>query len=272
MSIAQIIYMLFRYSTKPYTRIQKFFPKVFPPDPLKITNESKSPLIKIFMKLKIYAHTNDFEPIIKKELLFFKANQKQLGSLQSLKEIGNILDLIKKTEGIDGDIIELGVAGGGTTIMMAHFLKQINSKRKIYGCDTFEGLPYEDKFSDKASENVIGRYSNSLDAVENKLKKFNVDDKISLVKGLFEDTLHTELDQKQFSFVFVDCDLYDATKYSLEFVWPRLSKKGLIVFDEYGGGALNMKRGRWGESKAADEFCAIKKIKLHMNPEPMLIK
>jgi len=38
------------------------------------------------------------------------------------------------------------------------YLKQINSKRKIYGCDTFEGLPYEDKFSKKTSENLIGNF------------------------------------------------------------------------------------------------------------------
>jgi len=38
------------------------------------------------------------------------------------------------------------------------YLKQINSKRKIYGCDTFEGLPYDDKFSKKTSENLIGNF------------------------------------------------------------------------------------------------------------------
>jgi len=272
MSIGQISYKLFRYSAGLYARTQKKFPNVLPSDPLKITNNPKSPLTKFFMKLKIYVYTNDFEPIIKKELLFFIKNQKQqLGSLQPIKDMGNILSLIKKTEGIKGDVIELGIASGGTTIMMAHFLKQINSKRKIYGCDTFEGLPYEDKFSKHASENVIGKFSISLDSVQDKIKKFNVDDKIILVKGLFENTLYSELAEKQFSLVFIDCDLYDATKYSLEFVWPRLSKKGFIIFDDYDVVALDMKRA-WGESKAVDEFCARKKIKLHVDPEPMLIK
>ena len=271
MSIAQIILMLLEYSARLYAKTQKKFPNVLP-NLFKITNNPKSPFTKFLMKLRIYALANDFEPIVKNELIFFIKNRKEVGGAKIIKVMGNILSLLKKTEGIKGDVIELGIASGATTIMMAHFLKQINSKRKIYGCDTFEGLPYEDKFSKQSSKNLIGEFSHSLDFVHAKIKKFNVDDKIILVKGLFEDTLYSELAEKQFSFVFIDCDLYDATKYSLDFVWPRLSKNGFIIFDNYGGGARNLERGTWGETKAADEFCVEKKIKLHLYPEPMLIK
>jgi O-methyltransferase len=186
--------------------------------------------------------------------------------------MGNTLSLLKKTEGIKGDVIEFGIASGGSTIIMAHFLKQINSKRKIYGCDTFEGLPYEDKFSLKVSEKVTGKFSHSLESVHAKIKKFNVDDKIILVKGMFEDTLYSELAEKQFSFVFNDCDLYNATKYALDFVWPRLSKNGFIKFDNYYITASDKKRPLWGETKAVDEFCTEKKIKIHLHRGPMLIK
>jgi len=224
------------------------------------------------MKLKINSQIKDFDPIIQEELLFFIRNQKELDCLQSITDIGNILRLIKRTEGLEGEILELGIAKGGTTIMMAHFLKKIGSKRKIYACDTFEGLPYEDKFSDKTSEQVSGMFKHSYDAVSKQLKKFQVDEYIILIKGLFENTLYSQLSDRKFSFVFNDSDLYDATKYSLEFVYPRLVKKGIIIFDQYGGGALNRKKGDWGESKAVDEFCAAKKIQLHFDPEPMLIK
>jgi len=269
MSIVQIIFIDLAWL---YAKIQKKFPNVLPSDPLKLTNTPKLPFTKFLMKLKTHAYANDFETIIKNELLFFIKNQKELGSHQSIKEMGNILSLLKKTEGIKGDVIELGIASGGTTIMMARFLKQINSKRKIYGCDTFNGFPYEDKFSRMHSEKVIGTLSHSLDSVHAMIKKFNVDDKIVLVKGPFEDTLYSELAEKQFSYVFVDCDLYDATKYSLDFVWLRLSKNGFIIFDEYEGRPLDMKRSKWGETKAVNEFCDEKKIKIHLYPEPMLIK
>ena len=84
--------------------------------------------------------------------------------------------------------------------------------------------------------------------------------------------LNEKLKNNNFSIVIIDCDLYDATKYSLDFVWLRLSKNGFIIFDEYEGRPLDMKRSKWGETKAVNEFCDEKKIKIHLYPEPMLIK
>ena len=110
---------------------------------------------------------------------FLVKNQKELDARVSAKKLGIILSLIRKTEEINGDIIELGVAQGGTTVMMAHFLKQINSKRKIYAYDTFEGYPYEDRFSTK-SKTFKGTAGGggadalplSLESVQTKIKKF----------------------------------------------------------------------------------------------------
>ena len=271
-SIAQTVFISLRYLAKLYNITHEKFPNIFPMDPLNVTNKPKSPFTKFLLRLKVYAHTNDSEPMIKKEQLFLVKNQKELDSRVTVKKLGIILSLIRKTEGIEGDIIELGGAQGGTTIMMARFLKQINSKRKIYGCDTFNGFPYEDKFSRMHSEKVIGTLSHSLDSVHAMIKKFNVDDKIILVKGLFEDTLPSKSTPKEFSFIFSDSGVYDATKFSLEFVWEKLSKNGIILFDQYGGGTSDLTKGAIGETKAVDDFCVKEKLKLQLNPEPMLIK
>ena len=271
-SYDQILYKLIRYSARIYSKIQRSFPSILPANPLLTTNSKSSLITKSLMNVKTHAHMDGFEPLIKNELNFFLENQKELESIQTVKEVGNILKLVKNTESIPGDILELGIAKGGTTITIAHFLKNIKSNRNIFGCDSFEGLPYEDKFSDKASEKVSGMYCNSFEVVSNNVKKFKTDDKITLIKGLFEDTLYEKLNDKKFSFVFLDCDLYDATKYCLEFVWPRLSQNGIIVFDDYGGGARDLKKGKWGETKAVDEFCTEKEIKIQLDPEPMIIK
>ena len=278
-SIPQTIFISLRYLAKLYNITHEKFPNIFPIDPLNVINKPKSPFTKFLLRLKVYAHTNDFEPIIKKEQLFLVKNQKELDSRVPVKKLGYILSLIRKTEGIEGDIIELGGAQGGTTIMMARFLKQINSKRKIYGYDTFEGYPYEDRFSteSKTFKGTAGGGGPddlplSLESVQTKIKRFNVNDKIILVKGLFEDTLNSKSAPKEFSFIFFDCGLYDATKFSLEFVWEKLSKNGIILFDEYGGGTSNATKGAIGETKAVDEFCIKEKLKLQLNPEPMLIK
>ena len=278
-SIAQTVFISLRYLAKLYNITHEKFPNIFPMDPLNVTNKPKSPFTKFLLRLKIYAHTNDFEPIIKKEQLFLVKNQKELDSRVTVKKLGIILSLIRKTEGIEGDIIELGGAQGGTTVMMARFLKQINSKRKIYAYDTFEGFPYDDRFSteSKTFKGTVGGggtddLPESLESVQTKIKKFNVDDKIILVKGLFEDTLPSKSTPKEFSFIFSDSGVYDATKFSLEFVWEKLSKNGIILFDQYGGGTSDSTKGAIGETKAVDDFCVKEKLKLQLNPEPMLIK
>ena len=58
----------------------------------------------------------------------------------------------------------------------------------------------------------------------------------------------------RFSLIHFDCDLYAPTKAALDAFWPRVSRGGCLLFDEYG-----MKE--WpGETKAVDEF-------LSENPE-----
>ena len=39
---------------------------------------------------------------------------------------------------------------------------------------------------------------------------------------------------ERFSFVHVDVDLYEPHRDSIEFFWPRLTKGGVMVFDDYG--------------------------------------
>ena len=48
----------------------------------------------------------------------------------------------------DGDIFEFGVYRGKSLITAALILKELNSKKKLYGFDTFEGFPSFSKFDD----------------------------------------------------------------------------------------------------------------------------
>ncbi|MCA4916759.1 MAG: macrocin-O-methyltransferase, partial [Phenylobacterium sp.] len=51
-----------------------------------------------------------------------------------------------------------------------------------------------------------------------------------------------------------DCDLYAPTKAALEALWPKVSRGGVVLFDEYG-------IPDWpGETQAVDEFLADKPV------------
>ena len=51
----------------------------------------------------------------------------------------NILDSLKKTSILEGDVCEFGVAQGKTSKLIASFLKKNN--KKLYLFDSFSGLP-----------------------------------------------------------------------------------------------------------------------------------
>jgi len=242
-----------------YSLMRKKYMKFLPNTPL--AKKKSKPLFTLMTK---YIATQ-FEPEIRKELSFYMKNHYELEDLQEGLGMGTWLEFVKKTEGLEGDILELGIYRGGTTTMTAHYLKTLNSKRKIFACDAFMGLPYEDKHS--IWENAKGMYSETSESiVQKKLEKFDVADKVNLVKGLFEDTLYQQLSDKKFSLVLVDCDLYDATKLSMEFVYPRMVKGGIIMFDDYD--RVNRDEATCGETTAADEFCKEKNLQIDLFPEP----
>ena len=80
------------------------------------------------------------DPDIKKAIEFCTQHHQELGDTQDVYKLMFTLHCIKQTENLKGDIIELGSYKGGNAIMMAWFLKQINSTRKIFACDTFAGF------------------------------------------------------------------------------------------------------------------------------------
>ena len=93
-------------------------------------------------------------------LIWYSINQQKLeDQIKSGKHMGQLLEFIENTDKLTlGDttpsILELGVFRGGTTICFAKFLMMIDSKRKVFACDTFSGFPYDD---------VIGREKASKD-------------------------------------------------------------------------------------------------------------
>ncbi len=69
--------------------------------------------------------------------------------------------------------------------------------------------------------------------------------RVSLHKGLFEDTLHPA---GPVAFAHIDCDWYEPVKLCLERLHPRLEPGALVAIDDYHDYA--------GARKATDEFLA----------------
>ena len=71
-------------------------------------------------------------------------------------------------------------------------------------------------------------------------------------KGFIPDTF-AGLNSEKIAFVHIDLDVYKSILDSLQFIWPRLSLGGIIVFDDYGFATCP------GARVAVDEFFYTKK-------------
>ena len=139
----------------------------------------------------------------------------------------------------DGVILEFGVAGGATTRNIA----TLNPTRKVYGFDSFKGLPEE------WNGMVVGQFACELP------KDFPSN--VELVIGTFQDTLPIFLgchSNEPISSIHIDCDLYSSTKFVLDTLKDKVQNGLIILFDEIVGSKAAYPTWEEHEYRAFDEF------------------
>jgi O-methyltransferase len=172
-------------------------------------------------------------------------------SLTCDEEVQTLLSKLDATLRVPGDIIECGCFLCGTTVLMARHLWQRGCDKRIYACDTFRGFdPAE--FAREQQQGTVsddGDFTeNDLRYVRRKLQRLGVAEQITLVEGLFQETL--AMLPGPFAFAFIDCDLHDSMLYAARTIWPRLSPGGCCVFDDYTNEVYR------GATQAVDTFLA----------------
>jgi len=136
--------------------------------------------------------------------------------------------LLRLTVGVPGDTVECGVFLGASSILICESNEDGDIDRTHHCFDSFEGL--------SAPSSVDGEYwsGGDLDISEcDTVKNLESFEKVKLYKGWIPDRFE-EVNQCVFSFVHIDVDLYDPTKDSIEFFYPRMSKGAILLCDDYG--------------------------------------
>ena len=225
--------------------------------------------LNLFQKISADVMKLINEPDIKKVTNFYIKNHEDIQDTQGIYKIIFLLQCIKETEHLEGDIIELGSYKGGNAIMIAKFLKQIGSKKTVYACDTFSGIPEEDSNVKDIAD--MGYFSDTnLDAVKKKLKKYDVFN-VKLVIGDFRNTL-PKLDKEKFSLVFIDCNIFSSAKLAINFSYPRLVKDGVLFSHCYGAPKGKGSTSLWGETYAVKEYLSNKLEKIVIESIPFMQK
>lgn len=144
---------------------------------------------------------------------------------------------VRKTEKIAGDIAEVGVYKGGS----AKLICEARGGKPVHLFDTFEGLPNLCEL-DSSKQFHKGDYSAAFESVKDYLKNYP---NVYFYKGLFPSTAGP-VENKKFSFVHLDVDLYESTLNCLKFFYPKMNKGGAIISHDYPSSE--------GVKKAFDEF------------------
>lgn len=139
--------------------------------------------------------------------------------------------------GVAGDYIEAGVWRGGSCILMRGLLAANGTAdRKVYVADSFAGLPEpEPAYPADAGDNLHSHAELKvpLEEVRSNFARYGLlDDQVIFVKGFFKDAL-AELDAGPFALVRIDGDMYQSTSEALEHLYPKLSRNGYLVVDDY---------------------------------------
>ncbi len=133
-------------------------------------------------------------------------------------------------DGIEGDAIEAGTWRGGASILMRATLDSLGAdERTLWVADSFQGFPATTEEDDLA---VVDFLAVSLEEVKENFARFGVGRGVRFLPGFFEETM-PGLNDRKWSIIRLDGDSYEATRLTLESLYPRLSVGGYLIVDDY---------------------------------------
>jgi O-methyltransferase len=189
-------------------------------------------------------------------------------------ETERILELARECLEVPGDFVEFGCYKGDTSLLLAELLveksvdkhvdsvrksggkgvekceggESLNSAKKLWIYDSFEGLPEKTAMD----ESVLGVdfKGGELFVTKREVKErfLRAGLPVPVIrKGWFADLMDDDLPER-IAFAFLDGDFYESIRDSLRLVAPRMSEGGVIVVHDFTNPALP------GVKRAVDEI------------------
>lgn len=153
-----------------------------------------------------------------------------------------VAQLLRLVDDVPGDTAECGVLLGATSFLICAANEPRARVHHLF--DSFEGLS-------RPGERDGGHWDEGVLAV--------AEDDVRRMLGGFErveyhagwiPTRFADVEDRKFAFVHVDVDLYEPTRDSVAFFYPRLAEGGILVCDDYGQSTCP------GATRAVDEVLA----------------
>lgn len=191
-----------------------------------------------------------------------------MGGHRALEVAYDVMTMAEKS-GVNGAIVECGVAKGGCAAAMALASINCSGKRKLWLFDSYEGLPdpTDEDFNDGKAGNMIGPLSKGmLVGTIEEVKRLMFDEcmlpteDVKIVKGWFQDTLPiSKYDIGSIAVLRLDGDWYESTWCGLENLYDQVSPNGFIIIDDYAT--------CYGAKRAVNEFLDGRGKKVNFVPD-----
>lgn len=175
-------------------------------------------------------------------------------------------ELFKMAGDVEGDIVECGVFKGASLLRFASF-QDIFGKRKrsVIGFDTFGAFPdtsfapdekHRQRFIDDAGVKAI-----SKEDLLSVARRKGIKTKIELIKGDVVKTVPAYIAARpklKIALLNLDTDIYEPAVTVLKYLYPKISKGGILITDDY--------KVFPGETKAIDDFFRGKNVYIQSFP------
>lgn len=176
-------------------------------------------------------------------------------------------ELYKMVKDVPGAIVECGVFKGASLLRFAMFRDLFSNpfSKRIIGFDTFGEFPEtefeQDKTLRKKFIDNAGASSISKEQLLLILKHKEITRNIELVEGDISQTVPNYLEnhpELKISLLNLDTDIYEPAVVILQQLFPRITRGGVLILDDYGVFP--------GETKAVDDYFKDQKTEIKKFP------
>jgi len=159
-------------------------------------------------------------------------NKQVDGSIIASNQIKELIRYLSDAieNNIEGDVVEFGCYVGESSKFLTKTILELNSNKKVYVYDSFEGLPDLSKWEENSGWRPRTLKTTEEVLIANfKQNNLPVPD---ITKGWFKDIPDYRIPEK-IAFAFLDGDFYDSIYDSLVKVYDKVVDGGYIFFHDY---------------------------------------
>jgi hypothetical protein len=147
-------------------------------------------------------------------------------SMISDDQLFDLIQFIRNTAHVEGDVVEYGSLHGGSGAVLVEAVNHYG-KKPVWLFDSFDGIPKSRYGLDHRWNGAFS--NNSYQEVRN---AFRDCDHVTVVQGNICETYDKV--KNPISFGYVASDTFETGELLLNFMWPKLSKGGIVAICDYG--------------------------------------